>query len=178
MTENQRLLDQARRFNEKALVEIYNTYSPAIYSYALSLLGDRNLAEDCVGESFSRFLASLRNGGGPTVDIKSYLFRVAHNWITDYYRQHIPIQLPPDLELEAGDDQDPAETARKLEETSQVRAALALLTTDQRYVITLKYMEGWTSEEIAQAMEKPIGAVKALQHRALNSLKRHLKKDA
>jgi RNA polymerase sigma-70 factor (ECF subfamily) len=59
-------------------------------------------------------------------------------------------------------------------ELQQVRSALALLTPDQRQVIMLKYLEDWENEEIAQALNKPVGAIKSLQHRAIESLRRLL----
>ncbi len=57
---------------------------------------------------------------------------------------------------------------------AQVRKAIQQLTPDQQQVIALKYLEGWNNEEIAEAVKKPIGAVKSLQHRALARLKKHL----
>jgi RNA polymerase sigma-70 factor (ECF subfamily) len=59
----------------------------------------------------------------------------------------------------------------------RVRRALMHLTPDQRQVILLKYMEGWSNAEVAAAVNKPIGAVKSLQHRALNALHRLLVDD-
>ena len=59
-------------------------------------------------------------------------------------------------------------------ELQQVRSALALLTPDQRQVIMLKYLEEWENEDIARALNKPVGAVKSLQHRAIESLRRLL----
>jgi RNA polymerase sigma-70 factor (ECF subfamily) len=55
-----------------------------------------------------------------------------------------------------------------------VRSALFHLTPDQRQVILLRYVEGWELEEIARAVQKPVGAVKALQHRAVARLRRLL----
>ena len=54
------------------------------------------------------------------------------------------------------------------------RDLLWKLTKDQRQVIVLKYFEGWSNREVAESIEKPIGAVKSLQHRALRSLQRML----
>jgi RNA polymerase sigma-70 factor (ECF subfamily) len=59
-------------------------------------------------------------------------------------------------------------------ESERVRLALLAVTQDQRQVLVLKYLEGFTTEEIAQALEKSVGAVKALQHRALAALRRQL----
>ena len=84
------LLRRARKFDQQALAEIYDSYSTGLFGYALRLLGDTNLAEECVAEAFTRFLNALHSGKGPKDHLKAYLYRIAHNWITDYYRRHPP----------------------------------------------------------------------------------------
>ncbi len=167
------LLQRARQFDKDALVEVYDRLSPAIYAYAMRLLGDNDLAEECVAETFSRFLLALQNGGGPQDYLRAYLYRIAHNWITDRYRRNRPL-APLDPELRAAEDTEPHVAAAESLERQQVRAALALLTPDQRQVITLKYLEEMDTAEIAAALDKPPGAVKSLQHRALAALRRIL----
>lgn len=167
------LLARARSFDEEALAAIYDQYSPGIYRYARRLLGDDAMAEDCVSETFSRFLQALNGGGGPQDYLQAYLYRVAHNWITDVYRR----QPPPPLELNenhpAG-SHDPEIQAGQALEQARVKAALVRLTDEQRQVITLRFLEGWGHEEVAQAVQKPVGAIKSLQHRALAALRRML----
>ncbi len=175
------LLSQARRFEAGALGQIYDQYSPALYRYALRLLGQPDLAEECVAETFSRFLLALRRGGGPMAHLQAYLYRVAHNWITDQWRRQPlpPLSLDDDLTTEprAERDADPAEAVIQQAGVMHVRAALTRLTSDQRQVVMLKYLEEWDNAEIAAALDKPVGAVKALQHRALATLRRLLFKD-
>ena len=55
-----------------------------------------------------------------------------------------------------------------------MRAALVHLTPDQRQVIVLRYLEGLENEMVALALEKPVGAIKSLQHRAIDALRRML----
>jgi len=171
------LLEGAHRFEEQALAEIYDRFSPGIYRYAMRLLGDVVLAEDCVAETFSRFLVALKNGKGPRQYLQAYLYRIAHNWITDTYRRQPLPALPLEPELHPDTSDDPSHTVSIEMERQEVRAALAHLTPDQRQVIVLKYLEDWRNDEIATALEKPIGAVKALQHRAINALRRRLVKE-
>ena len=90
MTDDTELLQQAWRFEEQALAAIYDRFSPGLYRYAWRLLGDVHLAEECVAETFSRFLHALQGGRGPQEYLQAYLYRVAHNWITDYYRRRTP----------------------------------------------------------------------------------------
>ena len=175
MTDEVVLLRRARQYDEQALAEIYDTLSPAIYAYAMRLLGDVDLAEDCVAETFSRFLNALSAGGGPKDYLKAYLYRVAHNWITDRYRHARPeTPLDQNLKLTADDKHEPHTSVLDEMERQELRAALALLTPEQRQVVTLKYLENLDNAEIAEALQKPVGAIKSLQHRALGTLRRIL----
>ncbi len=165
------LLQGARAFDMETLAYIYDSYSPALFRYAARMLDSAQLGEDCVSETFSRFLSALRQGKGPEDYLRAYLFRTAHNWITDYYRSrpHLIQALEGDLT-----DKDHVPLPQDVEKKIQGHAvvnALAHLTSDQRQVIVLRFLEGWEIEEVARALEKPPGAIKALQHRALAKLR-------
>lgn len=166
------LIERARRYEKEALAEVYDLYSPGIYRYAMRLLGDTDLAEDCVSETFSRLLHGLRNGSGPTDYLKAYLYRIAHNWITDYYRRSPPPSVPLEPYMNIPGDEDPSQDVARKTDQERIRAALALLTPDQRQVVMLKFLEDFSNDDIALALNKPVGAVKSLQHRALDSLRR------
>jgi RNA polymerase sigma-70 factor (ECF subfamily) len=167
----QDLLSGARSFDLDDLGAIYDRYSPGLFRYALNLLGNENMAEDCVSETFTRFLRVLRNHQGPEDHLQAYLYRIAHNWITDSYRRSPP--TPYELtESKAADERFQPENECDVNMQKQkVRLALRALTPDQRLVIVLRFVEGWESSEVAATLGKPLGAVKALQHRALESLK-------
>jgi RNA polymerase sigma-70 factor (ECF subfamily) len=170
----QEMLTRAREFDLQALADIYDSYSTSLMGYDLRLSGDRDIAEECVAETFNRFLNALSVGKGPNIYLKAYLYRIAHNWITDCYRRKkdifIPIEeglnIPADIQIEE------ELIARFLQE--ELRAALFQLTPDQRQVITLVFIEGWKKAEVAAALGKPVGAVKSLQHRGLKALRRIL----
>ncbi len=168
------LLARARDFDMAALAEVYDRYSPGLYGYALRLLGDVCLAEECVSETFSRLLRALKAGNGPKDHLQAYLYRVAHNWITDQYRRQPPPPLELDDEKRNGNIPDTGQTVGQRIEHENVRAALVRLTPEQRQVIVLKFWEGWGNEVIAKAVQRPVGAVKALQHRAIGALRKML----
>jgi RNA polymerase sigma-70 factor (ECF subfamily) len=171
----QELLRQAGQLDGRALAEIYDLYSPRLYRYAMRLLGDACAAEDCVAETFSRFLRALKAGSGPRDYLQAYLFRMAHNHIADHYRrQPLTEELDDDLPHAEITEQTACEHLRQ----HRVRTALRELTEEQQQVIALKFLEGWENEEIARALHKPIGAVKSLQHRALAQLKKILLDEA
>lgn len=170
------LISRARQFDRQTLAQIYDLFSPRLYRYAMRLLGDQSLAEDCVSETFSRFLQALRARKGPQNYLQAYLFRMAHNWIADQYRR----QPLPDVELNEAlpsRDEGPEDATGQRLRQERARTALRLLTPDQQQVIALKFFESWENEEIARALGKPVGAVKSLQHRALASLERALQNE-
>jgi RNA polymerase sigma-70 factor (ECF subfamily) len=170
------LLQRARKYDQQALAQIYDTYSPRLYRYAIRLLGNQELAEDCIAETFTRFLQALRANHGPENFLQAYLFRMAHNWITNFYqREPLPAE---ELNEEHPDRKSgPEEDAQTRQVQGRLRAALQQLTPDQRQVIALKYLEGWENEAIAHSIKKPVGAVKSLQHRALAALQRLLQNE-
>lgn len=171
MPEEQDLLLRASYLETKALTEIYDTYSPGMYRYAMRLLGDSQSAEDCIAETFARFLDALQKRRGPRDHLQAYLYRVAYNWIVDLYRkQKDNVELKDYI---PSDDRPEDEAFRHFYQ-AKLRDAIHKLTTDQQQVIALKYLEDWSNEEIAKALNKPLGAVKSIQHRALKSLQRFM----
>jgi len=168
VSNEQELLRKASQLGTQALAEIYDTHSPGIYRYAMRLLGEVSLAEDCVADTFARFLKSLQDGRGPRDHLQAYLYRIAHNWVVDLYRNNKEtVELSDAIRSEAD---FPEEEAAKHIRQKQVRSAIRHLTPDQQQVISLKYLEEWSNEEVAHVMKKPVGAVKSIQHRALRSL--------
>lgn len=168
------LLTETRTFSRQDLVGIYEEHSPGIYRYAVRLLGDRDLAEDCVSETFSRFLHAVRQGGGPRDNLRAYLYRVAHNWITDHYRR----QPQPPLSLEVDEHEDhqsnPSNLVSQSIERDRVRSALLQLPPEQQQVLQLRFLEDWSHDEVAAVLGKTSEATRALQYRALNALRRML----
>lgn len=161
-------------FDRKSVVAIYDEYQPLIYGYIYRRTGEVEIARDLTTEVFHRFLKALYEGNEPTVSLRAWLYRVAHNLVIDYYRRREHRQhLVLDEKLYAsGDGLDQAVERTLLSE--RLRLAIAELTEDQQQVITLKFLEGLSNEEVAGMLGKTIGAVKSLQHRALASLQRQL----
>jgi RNA polymerase sigma-70 factor (ECF subfamily) len=147
------------------LERLYDTNAPRIFRYIYHRLGDQQLAEDLTSEAFVRFLHARVSPDNPT----AFLYRIAHNLIVDYAREHQPIALPEDIACR--DRDDPAQAAELELERVRLRRAIARLTPDQQQVIVLKFLEGLSNDEIARVLDKPVGAVKALQHRGLATLR-------
>ncbi|MEJ2011139.1 MAG: sigma-70 family RNA polymerase sigma factor [Anaerolineales bacterium] len=171
-------LQAARSRDRQVLAEIYDQLSPELFRYAYRLLGESNAAEDIVSEAFVRFLQALEAGGGPQDNLRAYLYRIAHNLAMDTHRRDAPVEREDVVNLETMPASDnPAMQAEERISQAQARQLIWRLTPDQRQVILLKFFQGLGNDEVAAALDKPVGAVKALQHRALRSLRRMLQQE-
>lgn len=167
-------LRRARAMDRGALTAIYDEYYPPLYRYIYHQVGEVETARDLTAELFQQLLQALHRGDGPTENLRAWLYRVAHNLVVDYFRRqqhrrHLP--LKDELVSQA---HNPVELAEKNIAVDEIRSALTHLTPDQQQVIVLKFLEELSNEETASILDKPVGAVKSLQHRALAALERYL----
>jgi RNA polymerase sigma-70 factor (ECF subfamily) len=149
----------------RELAEMYGTHAPRILRYIYHRLGDQAVAEDLTSEVFARF---LRARVAPD-NLTAFLFRMAHNLIVDYLRCHRATQLLD--ENTVSEQSDPARLVEDEMKRARLRRAIARLTAEQQQVIVLKFLEDFSNEEIARVLDKSVGAVKALQHRGLTTLR-------
>ena len=177
MNANTMLEVDTESFSKQEIIDIYEQHSPGIYRYAYRLLGDQKVAEDCVSETFSRLLDVVRRGGGPTDNVRAYLYRVAHNWITDYYRRKPLPELPLDIKEHVEPGSDPENLVTDAMERDRVRTAILRLPPEQQQIIQLRFLENWSHDEVARLLEKTTDATRSMQYRALASLRRMLVDD-
>lgn len=168
-------LQRALNYDREALSAIYDDYHLPLYRYIYRRVGDVDEARDLTADVFQRFLDAVQRGIGPQEHLRAWLYRAAHNAVVDCYRRrahrrHLP--LPDEDFIDDGDDPDRAAESHLL--ADDVRGALGALTPDQQQVIALKFLAGFSNQETADTLDKPVGAVKALQHRALAALRRAL----
>jgi RNA polymerase sigma-70 factor (ECF subfamily) len=164
------LVLQAQARSPEAWALIYERHFGRIYSYVFYRLRDRELAEDLASQVFVEALVGIaryRYTGRPLL---AWLYRIAHNITVDHVRRATRDpsrhQLPE--EIHGGDSTEP------LAQRADIANALARLRPEQQQVVILRFMEGLTSNEVAQVMSKSEAAVKALQVRALQTLRREL----
>jgi len=174
MNVNTAPLVEIQTLDKKALVDLYEELSPGLFRYAYRLLGSQELAEECVSETFSRFLRALQTGRGPSENVQAYLYRMAHNWITDQYRRKPQLSLDGDLEQQVDEHSNPSHLIADRLERERVRKAIMQLPFEQQRVIELRFLEELSHEEVAAILGKSVEATRALQYRALNALRQWL----
>jgi RNA polymerase sigma-70 factor, ECF subfamily len=158
--------------DKKALVEIYERHSPEIFRYAYRMLDDKNLAEDCVADTFLRLLIAVRGNILPD-NIRAYLYRISHNWIIDYHRRRTP-QTSLQENFHSDPDGNPSHLLAGELDRQRIRSALLRLPAEQRQVIELRFVENCSHGEVAAVIGKTVEATRALQHRAVEALRQLL----
>jgi RNA polymerase sigma-70 factor (ECF subfamily) len=159
--------------DKKALAQIYEQHSPEIFRYAYRMLDTKDLAEDCVADTFLRLLIAVR-GGMVAENTRAYLFRIAHNWITDHYRRQPPFQISVEEDLRVNHEENPSHLVTQELDRQRIRSALLQLTVEQRQVIELRFMENCSHLEVAAVLGKTVEATRALQKRAVEALRQLL----
>ncbi|RIK39222.1 MAG: RNA polymerase subunit sigma-70 [Chloroflexi bacterium] len=174
-TDDAELLANAFEYDVQALSAIYDRYEVRIYTYIYRRIGDQTLAEDLTGHVFLKMLEAIRNRKAWHSSFSGWLYRIAHNVVIDYYRQRDQkqqVSLDDEPSLPALDD--PVEAAELKLDVERLRAAIARLTDEQAEVISLRFLEGYSISEVAEMMNKTEGSIKALQYRAVATLRQLL----
>jgi RNA polymerase sigma-70 factor (ECF subfamily) len=170
-TDLQAVVARARDGQPTAIAELYASYGDAVRRYCYVRLNDLEVAQDCVQEVFLRIWRGIKTFEyRGDASFTAWMYTIANNVLISHARKHKSIQqvpLTPELNLA---DTRHADTARTIVDRLTLREAIGQLTLEQQHVITLKFFVGMSNIEIATALGRTEGAVKALQHRAINRL--------
>lgn len=168
------LVARLKAYDQAAIQQVYRMHADAIYRYALYQGGDPALAEDVAGEVFVRMMESIGTYEYRGLPISAWLYRIARNLVIDQQRRRNRLRPLDQTDEAAFASPDPVDEAERRLSWAEVSGMLHELTDEQRQVIVLKFIENLDNAEIAAIIGKNEGSVKALQHRALRSLKRLL----
>lgn len=163
-----------RALDPVAIAELHDRYYPEVYRYARYRLGDDEVAQDLASDVFVRLLEAVHAGRGPNQSLRGWLLGTAAHLVMDHFRRfYAGRETDLGENLPAGDP-EPGLIFEDGERRTAVLSALARLTPEQQHVLALRFGSGYSLEETASAMGKKANAIKALQFRALASLRRVL----
>lgn len=169
------VLEAARGGSEAAWGTLYRELAPSVLGYLRR--SNAPEPEDILSEVFLQVARDLARFEGDERDFRAWVFTVAHHRLIDARRAAArrpadPVAEPP--EAEAAPASDAAEEALSRIGLEEMHRALEALTADQRAVLLLRVLGELTVEEVAAALGKRQGAVKALQRRGLAAVRRQL----
>jgi RNA polymerase sigma-70 factor (ECF subfamily) len=162
----------AARADRAAFATLYRRYVDRVYGYAFYQLGDHHDAEDATERTFMAALRGLSEFEDRGSTFRAWLFRIAHNTVANAHRSRSRRRtepLPESFERPAP-DADPAGLVALADELRDVRRAIAEMPEDRRQVILLRFVDGLSTAEVAEVLDRSPGAVRVLLHRSLRDL--------
>lgn len=161
--------------DDAAVRELYARYGGLVFTVAVRMLGDRQRAEDVTQHTF---LQAWRNADRfePGRDFAPWLATIARRAAIDLMRRE---SRRPAGSLESADADDPSlvtlpPSADQIEIVWSVRAAIDSLDADEREIVRLQHLEGYTHAEIAERLGIAVGTVKSRSFRAHRRLANRL----
>jgi len=167
------LIRDAKACLPEAWKEIYQRHYKQMYVYIFCRLNDRASAEDLASQVFLEAFRGIRSFTYRGVPFSAWLYKIAHNLCIDFVRRRRVVLQPLNEadESNAGSHDD----WEAINNHAALAAALPRLTLEQQQVVVLRFVKDMPLANVAAALGKSEEAVKALQHRALASLRRYLR---
>lgn len=167
--------------NPAALEVLYTRYSRIVYSFALRIVGDPQIAEELLQEVFFRTWrqgALFRSSRGAFV---TWLLSITHNMAIDELRKRNRRPQKADSEEPEALLAAMADTSQDVEEEvwlsslrSTISEAMQTLPNAQRVTIEMAYFQGLTQREIAERLGEPLGTVKTRMRLGIQKLREQL----
>ena len=177
--DDRHLAKLAGRGDQNAFARLVERYTGMVYNLAVQRVGNHHDAEDLTQSVFFKVWQALPNFRGDAA-FSTWLYRMTVNAATDHLRQkgrrEAPLSLDdPDLPQTADLTPGPAEAVQKKERQEALVQAIHALPDQARTVLLLREFEGLSYEEIAQALELPLGTVRSRLARARTALAKNLR---
>lgn len=171
------LVERAVCRDPEAFGELYDRHVVRVYRHIYYLVGSPAEAEDLTAQTFLQAWEAIERyqiRGAPFV---SWLLRIAHNLAVSHLRsKREKAQLHEGI-VDEGSRRDPEAVAEQKADEERVRQAILRLRDEQRQVIILRFVEDLEYREVAEIIGKSVAAIRVIQHRALNALRRQLRLD-
>lgn len=179
------LVAAAQQGDAAAYADLYSRYQAVVFRFCLFRLQDRHLAEDITSDTFLRALRRIDSVSYMGKDIGAWFVTIARNLILDHLKSsRTRLESSCGEVLDSAEHSiitrqdtfggDPAALVAQEAIASEVRRCLAGLRPDWREVLTHRFIDGQSVAETAALMDRPEGAIKALQFRATRALAKQL----
>lgn len=170
------LVKKIQSGDKDAFGTLYLTYLDRIYRYIFFRVNQNTfIAEDLTEMVFVKALEHIKTFSLKKGTIQSWLYRIAHNTVLDHYKTYKTSATVKE-ETFAVEEIDALENELDTkQQVEKVLTAMKKLTEEQREVITLRFVEGLSHKQISFIVNKQEDAIRAIQYRGLQTLKKKLK---
>jgi RNA polymerase sigma factor (sigma-70 family) len=157
-----------RAVEEDVAASLYREWAPAVLGYFRSQRATD--PEDLLGEVFLHVARNVKSCRGDADAQRRWVFTIAHHRLVDSWRRRAArpatTDQPPPEQIAVDGQPDTIDP--------ELQAAIDTLTDEQRVVVLLRFVADLSLRDVARITRRPVGAVKALQHRGLAALERAL----
>jgi RNA polymerase sigma-70 factor (ECF subfamily) len=169
------LVLRAIQKDQEAFGELYDRHVVRVYRHIYYMVGNTAEAEDLTAQTFLRAWEAIPRyqvRGAPFV---SWLLRIAHNLGVSHLRSKRESSQLHDGIVDDKWRRDPESAYEQTAEEELVREAILRLREEQRQVIILRFIEDLDYREVAEIIGKSVAAIRVIQHRALNALRKQMR---
>ena len=171
------LVRRAVARDRDAFGALYDRHVVRVYRHIYYMVGNPAEAEDLTAQAFLQAWLAVdryRMRGAP---FASWLLRIAHNLGVSYLRSRRESAQLPETLVDHTRQRNPEEVLQQKMESERVRQAILKLRDEQRQVIMLRFVEDLDYREVAEILGKSVAAVRVIQHRALNALRKQMQRE-
>jgi len=172
------LIKESRSGEAGSFGKLYDIYQPQIYRFIFLKVSRKEEAEDLTHQVFLSAWQNIKKYQIRKFPFSSWLYRIAKNKVIDFYRtskNNISIELVNESEFK--NLPSPEMKTENSLEIKKVKKAMSFMNQEQQDVIIMRFVEDMPTKEVANILGKSEGAIKLIQHRALNKLKKILEEN-
>ncbi|HRY77056.1 MAG TPA: RNA polymerase sigma factor [Candidatus Paceibacterota bacterium] len=172
--EIRQLIKKAQKGDAEAFGLVYDNFLDRIYRFIYLKVSNREEAQDLAQQAFMKAWEAINGFEDEGLPFSSWLYRIARNLVIDFYRvQKNNVSLDEGIGIMHPDDLE--ERMFKSQKQEEIRKALRDLTDEQRDIIILRFVDDLSYKEIGKITKKNPAALRILQHRAINKLRKSVK---
>jgi RNA polymerase sigma-70 factor, ECF subfamily len=164
------LVAAIRSGDEQAMAQLYERYSPIVYSVALRVLGDTAAAEDILQEVFMQLWRTADSFDASRGSLPAWLAVITRNRAIDSLRKRRQESYIAEMVVPAEPD-----LASRVEwncALEKIRSALGSMPAPQRSALEMAFFDGLTHIEIAERTGNPLGTIKTRIRAGLATLRK------
>lgn len=168
------LLAAMTRREQGALSQLYDATADKLYGLARTILGNAADAEEIVCDAYVQAWQTASSYDAQRGSVLAWLLMICRSRAVDLLRQRrsrAEALSAATSDVRAATEQGPEDLLRQIQEGTAVHRALAELTPLRRQLVALAFFRGMSHQEIAQAVELPVGTVKSHLRRSLQNLR-------
>lgn len=161
------------KFDKEAFGRLYEQYVEKIYNYIYYRTGNERDAEDLTARVFFRAMQHIRNYEDRGFPFSAWLYRIAHNLVANWHRDHSRRQVfsIDNLDYWYVTQEGPESAAEQIDDREALLKAILRLPADRQDLLIFKFVEQLTNAEIGVIMDRSEGAIKSLYYRTLQELR-------